>query len=117
MEFLVSPENFLKYQIEFGELYASLFLSIATCQFSYYFFGTYKIFSFFLGDSEHKPHVSSTPDIISLQLDGDEDFIILACDGLWDSVTYEDAARAVYNHILSCPGKTIFKYFLQGLEP
>ncbi|KAK7571996.1 hypothetical protein V9T40_014468 [Parthenolecanium corni] len=56
-----------------------------------------------IGDSEHKPHVSSTPDIVSLQLDGDEDFVILACDGLWDSVTYEKAAQAVYNHVQSDP--------------
>lgn len=59
----------------------------------------------FLGDSEHKPHVSSTPDIVSVQLDGDEDFVILACDGLWDSVKYEEAAQTVYNHVQLCPGK------------
>lgn len=63
------------------------------------------------GDSEHKPHVSSTPDIVSLQLDGDEDFVILACDGLWDSVTYEKAAQAVYNHVQSDPGKIKLDFF------
>ena len=29
---------------------------------------------------------SATPDIKSLLLDGTEDFVILACDGLWDVI-------------------------------
>ncbi len=61
----------------------------------------------FLGDSEQKPCVISTPDVGTLQLEGDEDFVIIGCDGLWDSVTHEDAARAVYEHIATNPGKEV----------
>lgn len=63
------------------------------------------MFIIITGDSEHKPYIISEPDVKSIQLEGDEDFLILACDGLWDTVTPQDAALTVYKHILSSPGK------------
>lgn len=65
----------------------------------------YSKIHFFVGDSEHKSCIISTPDVGSLQLEGDEDFIILACDGLWDCVEYTEAAQLVYEHVVSSPGK------------
>ena len=40
-----------------------------------------------IGDSEYKPYISSKPDITTVQMNGTEDFIIIACDGLWDTLT------------------------------
>jgi protein phosphatase 1E len=31
----------------------------------------------------HKPYVSAEPEIAELDLDGEEDFVVLGCDGLW----------------------------------
>ncbi|RWS12704.1 mucin-17-like isoform X1 [Dinothrombium tinctorium] len=52
-----------------------------------------------IGDPEHKPYVSSEPDIEEVTLDGSEDFIIMACDGLWDQITPEEATTIVYQHL------------------
>ncbi|GAB0087386.1 PPM-type phosphatase domain-containing protein [Sergentomyia squamirostris] len=52
-----------------------------------------------IGDVDYKPYVTSEPEIISIPLDGDEDFLIMASDGLWDHVKEDDAAITVYNMI------------------
>jgi protein phosphatase 1E len=44
------------------------------------------------------------PDIREIPLDGGEDFLILACDGLWDFLSEDDAARTVYEMVCSNPG-------------
>lgn len=48
------------------------------------------------------------PDIREIPLDGGEDFLIIACDGLWDVVSEDCAARNVYYLISENPGKTKF---------
>ncbi|XP_055699150.1 E3 ubiquitin-protein ligase lubel-like isoform X2 [Phlebotomus papatasi] len=50
-----------------------------------------------IGDVDYKPYVTSEPEIMSIPLDGDEDFLIMASDGLWDHVKEDDAAITVYN--------------------
>jgi serine/threonine protein phosphatase PrpC len=45
--------------------------------------------------------VTAFPDIIEVQRDATDDFIILACDGLWDVITNEEAADYVYDCIYS----------------
>lgn len=52
----------------------------------------------------HRPCISGEPDIVSVPLTGNEDFIILACDGLWDFVTEDDAAFYVYKKVRENPG-------------
>ena len=37
----------------------------------------------YTGDVENKPAVTSEPDIVSIELDRTEDYIVLACDGIW----------------------------------
>lgn len=64
------------------------------------------------GDSEYKPCVIAIPDIRKIDLNGDEDFLILACDGLWDFVSEEEAARTVYRLVLENPGKFSIYYLL-----
>lgn len=58
-----------------------------------------------LGDAEYKPYVTATPDVREIPLDGGEDFLIIACDGLWDVVSEDMAARTVYQLIGEDPGK------------
>ena len=36
---------------------------------------------------------------LSFFLTGNEDALILACDGLWDTLTHEDAAKLVLSHV------------------
>ena len=40
--------------------------------------------------------MSCEPDVTTIELNGSEDFIVIACDGLWDTVTSEEAARCVF---------------------
>ncbi|KAK8767051.1 hypothetical protein V5799_006163 [Amblyomma americanum] len=56
-----------------------------------------------IGDAEHKPYVTSDPDVISLDLDGTEDFLVLGCDGLWDQLSPQDVAARVYHAVLDDP--------------
>lgn len=60
---------------------------------------------YFLGDPNHKPYVSGEPDIVCVPLSGNEDFLILGCDGLWDHVTEDDIAFFVYKQVRENPGK------------
>ncbi|XP_072289861.1 protein phosphatase 1F [Eucyclogobius newberryi] len=47
--------------------------------------GTYAVSRAF-GDFDQKPFVSSEADVSSVELQGDEDFLLLACDGFFDSI-------------------------------
>lgn len=47
------------------------------------------------GDSRFKRFVTSEPEIVAHKLDGNEDFLILACDGLWDVMTAKDVGEFV----------------------
>ena len=61
-----------------------------------------------LGDGDYKPYVSCDPDVTTVEMDGSEDFAVVACDGLWDTVTPEDAARTVLKTVAEDPGE-LFK--------
>lgn len=58
-----------------------------------------------IGDASHKPFVSAEPEIVELSLDGEEDFIVLGCDGLWDALTEDDVALTVYKKIQENPSE------------
>lgn len=79
------------------------------------FWGTWRVngqlaVSRAIGDFEYKPYVIAIPDVREIPLNGSEDFIILACDGLWDCLSEDDAARMVYKMVRKNPGKqTIFQ--------
>ena len=55
--------------------------------------------SFFAGDGEYKPFVSAEPDVTTVEIDGSEDFMILACDGLWDTLTPAEATQIVFDNV------------------
>lgn len=59
------------------------------------------------GDHEYKPYVTAVPDIVEITLKGTEDFLILACDGLWDFISESEAAHCVYKQLSSNSGKCI----------
>ena len=42
-----------------------------------------------------KQFVSARPYITKTDLTGDEEFLIVACDGLWDEISDEDAVKLV----------------------
>ncbi|KAK5645521.1 hypothetical protein RI129_006821 [Pyrocoelia pectoralis] len=52
-----------------------------------------------IGDLDYKPFVTAVPDITKIPLTGNEDFLIIACDGLWDVVSERAAAQCVYQTI------------------
>lgn len=49
--------------------------------------------------------MTARPDTATVQLDGDEDFVVVACDGLWDFVSEDDVALSVYRQLAADPGK------------
>jgi len=49
-----------------------------------------------IGDPDYKPYVTAEPEIVSLVIQPQDDFIILACDGLWDQISPDDATSIVY---------------------
>ncbi|XP_047512373.1 titin-like isoform X2 [Pieris napi] len=56
-----------------------------------------------IGDAQYKPYVIAHPEQAALDLDGDEDFLVIACDGLWDVVSEDEVALAVYRQITADP--------------
>jgi protein phosphatase 1E len=48
------------------------------------------------GDVEYQPSVTCEPDIKHINLDGSEDYLIIACDGLWDTLNLEDMCEFIY---------------------
>ncbi|XP_072098967.1 protein phosphatase 1E isoform X1 [Mobula birostris] len=52
-----------------------------------------------IGDAEHKPYICGEADSDSTLLDGTEDYLILACDGFYDTMEPEEAVRVVAEHL------------------
>ena len=51
------------------------------------------------GDVENKPAITSEPDVASVELDGTEDYVVLACDGIWDVIRLSKIPQLVYAHL------------------
>ncbi|XP_030648523.1 protein phosphatase 1E [Chanos chanos] len=74
-------------------------------------FGTWRVngslsVSRAIGDSEHKPYICGDADHSIFLLDGSEDYLILACDGFYDTVSPEEAVRVVSDHLQENSGDT-----------
>ncbi|XP_053222859.1 protein phosphatase 1E isoform X1 [Podarcis raffonei] len=52
-----------------------------------------------IGDAEHKPYICGDADSGSTVLDGSEDYLILACDGFYDTVNPDEAVKVVADHL------------------
>lgn len=52
-----------------------------------------------IGDRDHKPFVSADPDTAEFDLEGDEEYLILGCDGLWDTIAAPDVISIVQEYL------------------
>ena len=43
--------------------------------------------------------ISSDADVVSFELDGSEDYMVLACDGAWDCICKENLPHIIYDHV------------------
>jgi serine/threonine protein phosphatase PrpC len=50
------------------------------------------------GDLDNCPFITHMPDIFTHRINGTDEFIILACDGLWDVLRNEEAVNFVRDH-------------------
>lgn len=60
-----------------------------------------------IGDYGLKDVVIGEPDIACLTLNGNEDFLIMACDGLWDFAGEDEVATRVYSALEKNNGKCL----------
>lgn len=51
------------------------------------------------GDASYKPYVTAEPDMVAVTLEGHEDFLIIGCDGLWDTIGVDEAAFIVLQYL------------------
>ncbi|KAG9261983.1 protein phosphatase 1F [Astyanax mexicanus] len=65
--------------------------------------GTYAV-SRAIGDFDQKPYVSNAADCSSVRLSGDEDYILLACDGFFDVVRPEEVPGLVLEALREAGG-------------
>lgn len=81
--------------------------------------------SLFIGDPDQKLFISGEPELDVIDLDGTEDFLILACDGLWDGLSAEDVTGVLYRYLANCSpnepveavaAKLVHQSKLQGSE-
>ncbi len=49
--------------------------------------------------------MSCEPDVTTVDLNGSEDFLIVACDGLWDAVSPEEATNSIIETIRTNKGR------------
>ncbi|XP_069365662.1 uncharacterized protein [Maniola hyperantus] len=68
------------------------------------FWGTWRVngqlaVSRAIGDVQYKPYVTARPEIVVVELDGDEDFVVVGCDGLWDVLSEDAVALSVYKQL------------------
>ena len=52
------------------------------------------------GDTDTTPYITHIPDIYNYEINKDDKFIILACDGVWDVLTNQEAVDYILNLIL-----------------
>ncbi|XP_060863505.1 LOW QUALITY PROTEIN: uncharacterized protein LOC132940102 [Metopolophium dirhodum] len=74
-----------------------------------------------IGDVKYKPHITCQPEIRSLVLDGNEEFLVLSSDGFWEYTTPEEISETIYDELLETDGdisevcnKLVFKSKAQG---
>ncbi|XP_062545054.1 uncharacterized protein LOC134211808 isoform X2 [Armigeres subalbatus] len=70
--------------------------------------GTYRVngqlaVSRAIGDAPLKPYITGEPDVSTISLEGKEDFLIIASDGLWESLSEDFIALFVYRMIADNP--------------
>ena len=51
-----------------------------------------------IGDAKEKKFVIGEADVAEVNLDGTEDYLVLACDGVWDVVDGEEMVACIVKH-------------------
>ncbi|KAH3742480.1 protein phosphatase family protein [Pelomyxa schiedti] len=69
-----------------------------------------------LGDCAYKPTISAVPDISVIQLQPTDKYLILACDGVWDVISSQEAVNIIRNRENAIDAATTLRdtAFLQG---
>ncbi len=57
------------------------------------------------GDSDFQPSVISEPEIKHFDLDGSEDYFIIGCDGLWDTIDQNELCSFIYEQVATSEDK------------
>ncbi|XP_072455791.1 protein phosphatase 1F [Notamacropus eugenii] len=60
-----------------------------------------------IGDAFQKPYISGEADVASHELTGTEDYLLLACDGFFDSVPHEEVAGLVRDLLVQSEGSAL----------
>nr|XP_020852068.1 protein phosphatase 1F isoform X2 [Phascolarctos cinereus]XP_020852069.1 protein phosphatase 1F isoform X2 [Phascolarctos cinereus] len=60
-----------------------------------------------IGDAFQKPYVSGEADVASHELTGTEDYLLLACDGFFDSVPHDEVAGLVRDLLVQSEGSVL----------
>ena len=63
-----------------------------------------------------KPAVTAQPEVTQFQLSSEDEFVILASDGLWDKLSNEDAVGLVMDTVKQ-PVMASQRYMLFSLQP
>ncbi|CAH2073462.1 unnamed protein product, partial [Iphiclides podalirius] len=66
-----------------------------------------------IGDAKYKPYVTAMPEIAEVELDGEEDYVVVACDGLWDFLSEDEVALSIYGQLAADPARR--KIFIHAL--
>lgn len=61
-----------------------------------------------IGDYGLKDIVVGEPDVNSISLNGNEDFFVMACDGLWDFAEEDKVASLIYEKLTENNGESGF---------
>ncbi|KAI6645943.1 Protein phosphatase 1F [Oopsacas minuta] len=51
-----------------------------------------------IGDIQQKPSITAEPDINTIDLNGEEDYLVMACDGLWDAIDPDKIPTLIDEH-------------------
>ena len=51
-----------------------------------------------IGDIQQKPSITAEPDVNTVDLNGEEDYMVMACDGLWDAIDPDKIPKLIEEH-------------------
>lgn len=57
-----------------------------------------------IGDAKEKQFVIGEADVATFDLQGNEDYLVVACDGVWDVSSGEEVSQCVTSHLASSAG-------------
>ncbi len=63
-----------------------------------------------LGDVEQQPHVTYRPDVLEMDVSDAIEYVIMACDGLWDVMSNDE----VVEHVKSCSSAAVRALAVHG---